>query len=414
MTKPTVQTPVSTRPSPTPGVPTGAGALDARRLLSDTPTRLATLATLAAVTALIFSIGSFWAIGQRSNADRAARVAAHQILVAQDAQTLLTEADAIATSGYLSGGLQDTESQLKFRDNVNKAASAIAELPQKPGSTDVSAAAGLTNYVKLVAVAQANNRLGYPVGATYQKKASQLLQTDVVAPLLANDAQARSDFRAALDRMTHLTRSLMLFALPFFLVAGVGLIFLSRLTKRTINIGVAAALVVVALTLFLTLTISAAARRDSLTYARGEFRSADLRRQATSSLFDARSQESQALIFRGNRSGYDAEWAASIQRAKGILGSGDALTAYMAAHASAAEADKSGDWDTAVESVVKKESRATFDAVIGEVRTSDPSSPSDAFPPFSPARLRLIAGLGGLLAAILAVTGFQRRLKEYR
>jgi hypothetical protein len=408
------QTVASTTKSPT--APPGPTALanGTARLLRDTPTRLVTLAMLTAVTALVFSAGSFWAVGQRNDSDRAARVDASRILAAQDAQALLTEADALATEGYLSGGLQDQAAQDAFRKNIDEAAIKVTKLP----AGDV-AAKGIANYVRLASLAQANNRQGLPVGSTYQKLASTTLKTVVIPALKQNGSDARGEFRSSLNRSSDLLRLLILFALPFLLIAGFGSYWLMKTTKRTLNPGLAAALGSVVVVLFLSLVFNSSSRRETLNYARDQFKTADLDRQAKSSLFDARSAENQALIFRGNRSGYDAQWTASMARLKVILGEkgGEgtntaAVDDYTTAHNEAAQLDLKGNWDGARDSVLTGRTNDKYTALVDVLKRS----PIEAaqFPPFRPGRLRALTGIGGLLAAAFAAAGYQARLKEYR
>jgi hypothetical protein len=359
----------------------------------------------------VFSVGSFWAIGQRNNSDRSARLAATRILAAQDAQALLTEADALATEGYLSGGLQDQAAQDAFRKNIEDAAIQVTKLP----ASDV-AAKGIANYVRLASLAQANNRQGLPVGSTYQKLASTTLKADVIPALKKNGSDARNEFRSSLNRTSDLARLLVLFAVPFLLVAGFGSFWLIKATNRTINLGLAAAAVTVLVVLFLSLVFNSSSRRETLNYARDQFKTADLERQAKSSLFDARSAENQALIFRGNRSGYDAQWEASMARLQVVVGEGgtgpDFVEAYTAAHNDAAQLDLKGNWDAARDSVLKGRDNVEYSNLVDQLKSYE--NKADRFPPFRPGRIRVLTGIGGLLAAAFAAAGYQARLKEYR
>ncbi len=400
-----------------------------RRQLNNTPSRLAAVAALSAATALLFSAGSFWAIGQRATGVQKTRADAHLILVAQEVQALLTSADATATSGYLAGGLQDQQSQTQFANDLKAASELITELPRTTspslglaGKTRLTeVASGVGEYSRLAALAQANNRQGLPVGSTYQKQASALLRDTIVPDLQTIDAQARSALRASLNQGSDLTRYLIVFAIPFLLVSAAGLLWLKRLTNRTINVGLASALTVLLLALSVALSTNGSIRRESLTFARNEFNRADLLRQATSSAFDARSSENQALIFRGNRTNYDAAWEASMLRATTVLqqfqfeGKGAAtIEAYQTAHDDAKALDVGGNWDAARDSVLTGPSRQAFTVVASQLRIEKAGVNGDAFPSFESWRLRLITGVGGLLAAGLAISGYQRRLREYR
>ena len=400
-----------------------------RRQLNNTPSRLVAMAALSAGAALLFSAGSFWAIGQRATGVQKTRAEAHLILVAQQVEALLTSADATTTSGYLAGGLQDQTSQTQFATDIKTASELITELPRTTSpslSTEGRArltevASGVTEYSRLAALAQANNRQGLPVGSTYQKQASALLRNSIVPDLQTIDTETRAALRDSLNQGSDLTRYLALFAVPFLLVSAAGLLWLNRLTNRTLNVGVAAALVLLLLVLSVSLATYSSLRRESLTFARNEFNRADLLRQATSSVFDARSSENQALIFRGNRSGYDAAWEASMLRALTVLrgfqfeGQGAAaIDKYRAAHDDAKTLDLGGNWDKARDSVLTGPSRQTFTALTSQIRIETEAVNGERFPPFESWRLRLITGFGGLLAAGLAISGYQRRLKEYR
>jgi hypothetical protein len=421
---PTTQTPLTRQWIPQAKHGVGLGRF------SDTPSRIAVLAVATALAGLIFTAGSFWAIGQRSANDELVREQARQILVAQEAQALLSEADSLATSGYLSGGLQDQVSQNKFRSNIDTAAELITELPRVPVVNDANGrritdvAGQLATYVRLTALAQANNRQGLPVGSTYQKQASELLRTRILTDLTTVDVQARKSFAQSLNGTVSLTRRMLAFGLPFLIIAGLSMLWLSRRTNRTFNIGLLAAIATLSLALLVALNAGSSSRRDTLSFARGSFKRADLLRQGASAMYEARSSENQALIFRGNRTAYDAAWATSLTKAEfinGALGETRTLTLgvpdvgpYKGAFSDAAATDMSGDWDKARTSVLSGNSRNEFTRAMAQYTAESNKVNGNRFPVFNPNFLRLLTGLAGLVASAFAVAGFQRRLKEYR
>ena len=91
-----------------------------------------------------------------------------------------------------------------------------------------------------------------------------------------------------------------------------------------------------------------------------------------------------------------------------------AIDKYRAAHDDAKTLDLGGNWDKARDSVLTGPSRQTFTALTSQIRIETEAVNGERFPPFESWRLRLITGFGGLLAAGLAISGYQRRLKEYR
>ncbi len=382
--------------------------------ISDTPSRLVFAATLAAVTALIFSLGSFWAIGERSDADREARSRAQQILIGEDIQSLLTEADAEATSGYLQGGLQNKASQDIVSNNLAKASALSAELGGRAGTVN----ADITRYARFVSTAQTNNRVGNPVGSTYQKQASNLLRGTILANLLKIDTANRKDMRDSLNKSSLLSRWLFLLTLPFLIVSVASLYWLFRLTNRLLNLGILAGIAAIVMTMVLAVSLNAGGQQRTLNVARDQFQRADRLRQAQSALFDARSYENQALIFRGNRPQYDPGWTAALQTMMAAYpaSSGpEGWEDYETAHAEVVSLDESGKWEQARNSMLTGRNFTAFRTVKSNLAKQTQSvETTNLFPPFRPGRLRVLTGLGGLLAAVFAVAGFQRRLKEYR
>ena len=102
---------------------------------------------------------------------------------AADLYQSLADADAMATTGYVSGGLEPAAVRARYDDDIQRAGrlltSAAGLLP--PGDPAIAAVSTvgeqLPVYTGLVENARALNRLGLPLGQSYLASASKLMQT---------------------------------------------------------------------------------------------------------------------------------------------------------------------------------------------------------------------------------------------
>jgi hypothetical protein len=416
---------------------------------TSTPARLSILRAVLILLAIVFAVGAAFGVNRRESAIGEVRTASRQLLALQDIQVRVVHADAIASSSYLRSGQEDPAQRTAYLDEIAKAGDGLVAVSGEASSTDLvqlsEASRLLGSYVGLVEQARANNRQGFPVGATYQRQANGIVSNadpdtpDIVSSLQAAEAAQRdqiNDNLATAHRAgvwMHLSGWLLLIALV--LVSW----WLSRTFRRIINIPIAIAAVVLFLLLVIGGTNQAGAVREADGAVGTQLEGADNAAQARAAAFEAKSQEALTLINRGNGAANEANW----QRGNDIvtqeldkgLGTADGLSEsasdsyvdYRSAHTEIRALDNGGDWDTAVAvslGLVPTPQAGIdavavfddFDETVGQIvvdegtnasaRLGDAASPLDS--------LRNIVFVVGLVIAVLSALGIGQRLKEYR
>jgi hypothetical protein len=135
------------------------------------------LAWLILATLAWGALASFTA---SQHASGAGTVVAASEPLAYDAQliwTSLSDANDAAAAGILSGGVEPPTTVTRYEDDLRTAKQDIVDAASRGGPmADLDPLqTGLTAYDEEVAKAEANNRLGYPVGAAYLRQASTLM-----------------------------------------------------------------------------------------------------------------------------------------------------------------------------------------------------------------------------------------------
>ncbi|NHA01820.1 hypothetical protein G5V59_24935 [Nocardioides sp. W3-2-3] len=113
----------------------------------------------------------------------------------QQIKSTLLNADALATNGFLVGGLEDPVQRADYDAAINEVLKQIAEAARaQEADLDVlkDLNVAVTHYATAVAQARANNRLGYPLGAQYLGGASADLRA-VAIPILDALVAANTD-----------------------------------------------------------------------------------------------------------------------------------------------------------------------------------------------------------------------------
>jgi hypothetical protein len=115
---------------------------------------------------------------------------------AETIYSALADADATAAQAFLAGGLEPPTLTTRYNDDLRRANTALAEAAGRAPAGGRTAAivaklsGGVSVYSGLVATARANNRQGFPVGASYLSAASHLNRTELLP-------EAQAMFRSA-------------------------------------------------------------------------------------------------------------------------------------------------------------------------------------------------------------------------
>ncbi|MEP7045621.1 MAG: hypothetical protein ABI949_03015 [Ilumatobacteraceae bacterium] len=418
-----------------------------RRLAgTSTPARLSALRAAFIVVAVVFAVGGAFGVNRRANAIHDVRTASRQLLALQDIQVRVVHADAIASSSYLRSGQEDPAQRTAYLDEVAKAGDGLVAVSGAATSTDLGqlseASRLLGSYVGLVEQARANNRQGFPVGATYQRQANGIVSNadpqapDIVSSLRAVEASQRAQINDSLA--TAHRAGVWLQALGWLLIAGLVLesVWLMRTFRRVVNLPILIAGVIVLLLLIIGGATQASAASNADDAVSTQLTGADNAAQARAAAFEARSQEALTLINRGNGAANELNWQLSnsivdqelgtkLGTAPGLIeGASETYRSYVSAHRHIRELDDGGDWDSAVAASLGKPdigpSAATtfddFDQNVGQIVAAEGAKASTLLgdATSSLGALRNIVFIAGLVVAALGAIGIGQRLREYR
>ncbi|HRE02797.1 MAG TPA: hypothetical protein PLV68_15965, partial [Ilumatobacteraceae bacterium] len=146
-------------------------------LSASTPARLRALSAISAVLAVVLGVFGWVAISHRADALDRASDAAQRLIAVQEIRSAVIEADSIATTSFLVGGLEPAEQRARYEERLATAANQMAEQQLDQVSATLTTVAGLVEQ------ARANNRQGFPVGAAYQRQASSVVRDDLLPAL---------------------------------------------------------------------------------------------------------------------------------------------------------------------------------------------------------------------------------------
>jgi hypothetical protein len=228
-----------------------------RDRLATTPGRLVLVSMLVVVGAVVFGAIALGAEQSRERAAKAAQTQTERLLIpAKNLYTSLSDANARAATGLLSGGVETAANRNRnlYVADLRSATNALSALTSEAGTT-ASARVSLNTiadqlplYSGLVETARANSRQGFPVGAAYLRQAVGLSTTSMLPAadrIYETEAQ-----RLQADYHTGTATA----ALVTFIVAGaLALILLlmaqryvAHISRRILNVGIVAATVAVA------------------------------------------------------------------------------------------------------------------------------------------------------------------------
>lgn len=413
-----------------------------------TPERLRRVGVVLVVGCLVLGVLGVLGGMARSNAVHDARTRVAELTdAAADLYQSLADADAMATTGYVSGGLEPAAVRARYDDDIQRAGERLAGAagllpPGDPAIASISTIGGqLPVYTGLIENARALNRLGLPLGQSYLGSASKLMRTTILPAV----EQVRTAESAALATAYRQGGAIPFAVLAVGLAVLVALLDLAlrerRRTNRVINAGLLVAGIAV-LALVGWWAIAAVAADTRLGEARGHSDAGAALDDTRIAVLQARSNESLVLVARNSGGGgsSDQGFTAQLQR---VLGDGGLLdtaqhadpaiadrvaalrtaaTAWGDAHLEVRRLDDDGQYPQAVASVVGHgpgTSGGAFDTLdaalaeaIGDERAAsavDVGAADDAL-----AALAWASGVLALLAAGAVVVGIGRRVGEYR
>ncbi|MFI9007693.1 hypothetical protein ACIGNX_10735 [Actinosynnema sp. NPDC053489] len=410
-------------------------------LARSTPGRLSLLALLLVAVSLLVGAVTAASVQRRSAAlealaDRSEPLA----FAAQEVYRAMADADATASSAFLSGGVESAALRGRYEADVAKAAAALSaatsEPTRSPELTDaLSTLSGqLPVYTGLVETARAHNRQGSPVGAAYLREASALMQTRLLPA-------ARELYGVETANVVRDLEDAGSLPWPEPLLGAAALVvllwvqrYLTRRTNRLLNPGlvVATALTVVSLLWVLVASLlvvcNASASREGAAVV-------DVLARARIATLTARGDETLALVARGSGANYEAEYAESDRALDELLGRARELrptqpvaeaveqhARWQAAHRAVRAADDRGDYTGAVALALGQDSRGAataFDALDSALVRAIGSARADLTDAIGLARAALVGAVPAvvtlaLLAAVASSFGLWQRLKEYR
>ncbi len=395
----------------------------------------------AGVTAMVSILGKNAVIEETTSQSGRLSVAALDLYQA------LSQADATAASSYLTPGAASEEVRDAYREALRDATVALTTAAgEVETSADAQLVANLNAhlpvYTGLVESARTFNRLGEPVGATYQHQASTLMRSEMLP-----DADALQ--HNAIDQLGEARESAASFPwIPAVLAAlALGVLvwaqlWLTRRTNRVFNLGlVGATVAMVGMVGWLVLVSLASASHTDRSHEEGADPLA-LLAEAHIAAQQARAEESLVLIARGEDSKAEERYTAQMELLTGEDGLlaqlneaygddpelADSLAAaqesagtWSAGHDEVIKLARAGEYSAAVEMAVgdSEESLATSFDALNEQLTAATEVSADRFVDATGDASRSLSGAAAglatlcLLALVSAAIGIQMRVAEY-
>jgi hypothetical protein len=433
----------------------GAGLV--RRSAGTTPGLLWTmLGGLLALTVIAALVGWLAAGAANGGTKRVSGTTEPLLVNAEAIYTALADADATAAQAFLSGGLPPTAQTQRYKDDIAQAGSQIAAAAAKAGDSGDAAAAisALTSqlpvYTGLIEAARANNRQGFPVGASYLAQASALNRSQLLPAAQRLFTQEQSDladdYHSARATAGAVAAGLLLLLLVGALV--LAQLRLYRRTHRVLNLPLVAA-TVLAVVLFAVFTGVFATQHSRLGRAQADGSDpVGVLARARIAALRQRADESLTLVARGSTDEYEKDFAeqqGALDGTGGSVGLIDvavrqanessdpaaarrvadvqtAAQAYATLHGQVRKLDDSGDYNGAVSLATSSAPTsapavfAALDTALANAIVADQHSFEDAAGDAGGGlgALGWFVPVAGLAIAGLAILGLRARLREYR
>jgi hypothetical protein len=452
---------VGVLPAPVTRAPAAQRARPLSRLdTATTPGRLGLL--LVGLVLLGLAWGVLAALTAEQHASAAADVVAVSEPLSLDAEQIyqsLSDADATAASAFLSGGLEPAAARQRYGADLTQAsirieaASALlgssAARTQLPGHLNKQASAagsaagddlailsaGLPVYAAEVGTAQADNRLGLPLGAAYLREASALLRGSLLTA--ASDIYTREN--GLVTSASAQATGLPLIVIAVVIGLGLGCLlylssrWLTRRTHRRVNYGLLVAAIAFAVSLVWLVGAFAVGRADLLHAQQHGSAPAEAYARDDVAALQAHADESLTLIDNSGDDSYQQDFITEqrllgpgpgtlLAAAQALAGNGPAAAdaqAWYRAHAALRAMDDSGNHAAAVQSALTGRAAATFSRLSADlsnginadqaVFASDARGGRDAFTGLAVGMI-----VASLIMAAGCAWGLNRRLAEYR
>jgi hypothetical protein len=418
--------------------------------VTSTPARLRLAAAVLATTAIVFgAIATTVATTRRDGARSVASSSEPQLMRAESLYASLSDADATAATTFLTGGIEPAQRRRRYLADITAANSRLAELARRAGgSSDTRAAAAtlatqVPVYTGLVEAARSNNRQGFPVGAAYLRRASDLMRTRLLPAAehlyVVEARRTDADYRAG-TRKGGLIAAVVVggVLLALLVLTQLGL---TRLTNRVLNVPLVAATVILA-GLGVWIVVGLAAEQNALASAQREG-SDSVQLLSASRVLALRAQrdESLALVGRGSDTTSLADFDRTIAQLRGrgpqggLLGEAEraaarsgsqagviaartALARLQDVHLDVAALEGGGQYAAAVRTYIRRElpQAERLDAGLeAQTRAAQQRFASNADDATSAVRGMPIAiPLLAVGIAALALQGLAARIREYR
>ncbi len=339
---------------------------------TSTPRLLAALMALVTLALLLLGTVATAALVDSAEGLRRASHNAQQLVRVQQVEAQLLRADALATNAFLVGGLESAESRAQYDAAVAEASRLLVAAgtaqPADAAALEV-VSSELVAYSTTMAQARANNRQGFPVGATYLDQASSGLRERAVPALEAMAAANAERVRAETGNASLV--AVVLVAAACLAALGWTMWTVAHRFRRTVNVGLATA---TALALLASVAGVAVLAREAQVVAdldRGALNGVRQLSAARTGAYDAKALESLTLVARGSGAAYEESWAQQHEAVSAALqGSGhpqlqEGWQAYASAHQEVRALDDSGDWDAAVAAATSSGPDSTNAALTG-------------------------------------------------
>lgn len=219
--------------------------------LRSTPVRLLTVGLLVVVTLVTTALVTTLSVSDRQRTLELLLARTEPLSdAAQNLYVQLSVADATAATAFLSGGLEPGDVRGRYTESLGAAAGEVVRASTGLASDDATSrmllatiSTNLPLYAGLIETARTNNRVGNPVGSAYLAEASTLMQRTVLPWAEQLHAEKSGDVSDAQRQFATPPWSAFLMLAVSVAVLIAAQVFLSRRTRRTVNVGFAGATV---------------------------------------------------------------------------------------------------------------------------------------------------------------------------
>lgn len=423
------QTQAGPAPGPAAATAAPAPAPQPARPPEDVPRLLNRWQVLAVLACLVFAALTAGLQAMSWHANRAAADNTEQLVRVQNIQSTLFRADALATTAFLTGGLEPPEQRAAYDDAIETITRQITDAAEAQPADRAALAdlgAAVTDYNATIAQARANNRQGFPVGAEYLRTASTGLRDTsvkgsaipVAQSLVAANAARAEDELGAQHPFLVLLPGLAALVVLWWVNRQ-----LARRFRRRINLGIAAAFLTVAALTLVAFVVAVVQAGNNADLRDGSYDASFRESTARTAGNDAKANESLRLISRGSGQVYEDRWVAASQVVQDNASdeTGRLWDDYVAVHEKVVALDEGGRYDDAVALSTTGDPRGStakldaFDARAQEIVSDSGARTADALRGGNTGILVLgiLTLLLGVAASGMAVWGIGQRRREY-